>query len=243
MELRKELQTYLNKEYSDSKIETPHSIFGAVHIRFELGGDEMFKIIRNGLEIEYWNDRRRMTKVDKMNEEAHINKSVTQATYRATTVFNETFDDLEREIWVLIYEYENGLFNDSRDYLYTLFPKDIFYNKLEQVDTQMTSFDDSGKEYFDKTEAKVILGKIKVKKIKAEKILQGITNNEMGFEPAISQDVYFLDPVSNKGFYMYDDRGCYVWSNKASNIRKLYNDKNDWIVDYHRSQIDKYFNK
>jgi hypothetical protein len=59
--LKTELQKYLDKVYPTSKIGTPHSIFGDVHIRFELGGDEMFKIYRKGSEIEWWKDKRRMT--------------------------------------------------------------------------------------------------------------------------------------------------------------------------------------
>ena len=93
----------------------------------------------------------------------------------------------------------------------------------------------------DKTEARVIIGKLKVKEIQAEKIFNGIANNEMGLEPSISQDIIFLDPITNKGFHMYDDRGCYVWSDKPEKIKYLYEKRNNWIVDYHRNEIDKYF--
>ncbi len=105
----------------------------------------------------------------------------------------------------------------------------------------MISTDENGVDTFDKVEARVILGKVKVKDINAKKILNGIANNEMGFEPSICQDIYFLDPVTDRGFYMYDDRGCYVWSDKAEKIKYLYDKRNEWIVDYHRPEIDKYF--
>ncbi len=80
-----------------------------------------------------------------------------------------------------------------------------------------------------------------MKDIHAEKILNGIANNEMGLEPSICQDIYFLDPIADKGMYMYDDRGCYIWSYKAEKIKYLYDKRNEWIVDYHRPEIDKYF--
>lgn len=40
--LRQELQSYFDRVYPYSKIETEHTIGGKVHIRFELGG-EIFK--------------------------------------------------------------------------------------------------------------------------------------------------------------------------------------------------------
>lgn len=242
--MKNDLQAYLNSAYSDSKVETPHSIFGDVHIRFELGGDEMFRIFRNGVEYEYWKDRRRMTKLDKINKEIHEQKRIPQAVFRATTLFYETFNNPETEIWILIYEYSGGLFNNINDFLLNLFPSSIlktFYDKQEEVETQMFTEHDDGSVTCDKTEARVIIGKVKVKDIQAEKILTGIANDELGFSPTISQDVYFLDPTTDRGFYMYDDRGCYVWSNKAEKIRYLYDKRNDWIVNYHRPAIDKYF--
>ena len=242
--MRNELQKYLDRNYKKSKIETPHSIFGEVHIRFELGGDKPFEIIRNGVEIEWWKDKRRMTKSDKVNHENHTLNRVLQATKRATTIFNETFDNLETEIWVLIYEYENGIFNQPNDFLLNQFSENIktnFYNNLEQVETKMLTEQENGEFTCDKTEARILIGKVKVKDIKAETILNGIANNEMGLEPSISQDIYFLDPTTNNGFYMYDDRGCYVWADKPDKLINLYEKRNNWIVEYHRKEIDKYF--
>jgi hypothetical protein len=242
--MREELQKYLDKNYKKSRIESPQSIFGEVHIRFELGGDKPFKIIRNGVELEWWKDKRRMTKADKTNYKNHKLNRVLQATTRATTIFNETFDNLETEIWILIYEYENGLFNQPNDFLINQFPETIkasFYCKLEQVETQMLSEQQNGDFVFDKTSARITIGKLKVKDIKIETILNGIANNEMGYEPSISQDIYFLDSITNKGFYMYDDRGCYVWSDIAEKINPIYKTRNNWIVDYHRQEIDEYF--
>lgn len=242
--MKEELQKYLDKVYPGSKIGTPHSIFGNVHIRFELGGDERFTIFRDGVEIEWWKDRRRMTKFDKANQEKHIQNRVSQATSRATTIFHETFDNLETEIWVLIFEYSGGLFNRLSDYLLKQFPPTSvtsFYDKKELVETQMFSTKENGIDTFDSVEARVIFGKVKVKDIQAQKILNGIANNEMGLVPNICQEIYFLDPINDRGFYMYDDRGCYVWSDKAEKIKYLYDKRNEWIVDYHRPEIDKYF--
>ncbi len=242
--MRAALQAYLDSVFSGSKIETPHSLFGNVHIRFELGGDEMFKIIRDGVEFEWWKDKRRMTKLDKANLEAHNQKRVHQAPLRATTIFRETFDNVDREIWVLIYEYSGGIFNHLSDYLLQQFPASTlatFYDNTELVDTQMITKYEDGTYTFDKTEARVLVGKVKVNDIQAANIFHGIANNEVGAAPNICQDIYFFDPITDRGMYMYDDRGCYVWSDKADKIRHLYDKRNDWIVNYHRPEIDKYF--
>jgi hypothetical protein len=63
----------------------------------------------------------------------------------------------------------------------------------------------------------------------------------MGLDPGIDQKIIFFDQSTDKAFQMYDDRGCYVWSDKADKIRDIYLKRNSWIVDYHRSEIDKYF--
>ena len=242
--MRTELQKYLDRVYPTSKIGTPHSIFGDVHIRFELGGEEMFKVFRDGVEVEFWKDRRRMTKVDKLNQVKHYQNRVSQATLRATTIFYDTFDNLETEIWIIVYEYAGVLFNYPTDYWrkqISLSTLTTFYHKKEQIETQMISTDENGVDTFDKVEARVTLGKVKVKDIQPEKILNGIANKEMGYDPSICQDVYFLDPITDRAFYMYDDRGCYVWSDKAEKIKYLYDKHNNWIVDFHRPEIDKYF--
>ena len=64
----------------------------------------------------------------------------------------------------------------------------------------------------------------------------------MGFEPGIDQTIFFFDPLTDKSFQIYDDRGCFVCSDKADKIRDIYKKRYEWIVNYHRPEIDKYFN-
>lgn len=218
IQLRNELQTYLNVEFPDSKIESPDSIFGAVHIRFELGGEQL----ENG-----------------------TTERVIQATDRALTIFTETFNEPKHEIFILIYEYQGeNIFKASNDYLHKQFPIDQFekfYNQLEPVNTRYFTSDENGNDVLEKDEVRIIIGKLPVRDINVKNILNGIANTEMGFDPGIDQTIFFFDPSSDKAFQMYDDRGCYVWSDNADKIRDLYIKRNDWIVDYHRPEIDKYF--
>lgn len=215
--LRQELQSYFDKVYPGSQIITQHTLGGQVHIRFELG-----KGFPNG-----------------------STERVNQGTERATTLFTDTFKDPDNEIFVLIYEYQDSnIFEVDRQYLYKQFPRHLFngfYNQLEYVNSRMIITDENGNEVFEKYEARIIIGKLPVNDINVRNILNGIANTEMGFDSGIDQSVYFFDPLTNKAFHMYDDRGCYVWSNKADNIRDIYIARNNWIVDYHRPEIEKYF--
>jgi len=47
-----------------------------------------------------------------------------------------------------------------------------------------------------------------VKDIQYKNILKAIVNTEMGFEPALSQIVYFFSDVAQNAFVMFDDRSC-----------------------------------
>ena len=218
--LRQELQTYFDRVYPYSKIDTEHSLGGQVHIRFELGGKEL----KNGTK-----------------------ERVKQATERALTIFNETFDDPTHEIFILIYEYQGeNFFNASNDYLHKQFQTESFkkfYNQLETVNTRYFTTDENGNDVLEKDEVRIIIGKLPVMDIKEKNILNGIANTEMGFDPGIDQSIFFFDPWTDRAFQMYDDRGCYVWSDKADKIRDIYIKRNDWIVEYHRPEIEEYFKR
>jgi hypothetical protein len=216
--LRQELQSYFDRVYPNSKIETENTIGGQVHIRFELGG----KTFENGT-------------IERVN----------QATERAVKLFNDTFENPKNLIWILIYEYnEPNAFNAYNEYLYRQFSTEKFsefYNQLEQVNTRILTTDKDRNDVFEKTDVRIIIGKLRVEEINVVNILSGIANTEMGFDPAIEQTIYFFDPLTNKAFQMYDDRGCYVWSDNANKIRDIYINRNEWIVEYHRPEIDEYF--
>lgn len=215
--LRQELQSYFDRVYPYSKIDTEHTLGGQVHIRFELGGDK-----ENGT-IE----------------------RVAQSTERALLIFNDVFNNPENEIFVIIYEHKGaGLFNLSNSYLHNQFPMalfDEFYNKLEIMSIDYFEADESENDIFEKSEVRIMIGKLPVKDINAKNILNGIANTEMGFDPGVNQTIFFFDSLTDRAFQMYDDRGCYVWSDKADKIRNIYIKRNDWIVDYHRPEIEEYF--
>lgn len=215
--LRQELQTYFDRVFPCSKIDKEHTLGGQVYIRFELGGDK----------------------------ESGTIERVTQSAERALTIFNDTFNHTANEIFVLIYEYQGvNIFGAPNEYLNKQFPVDRFtkfYNQLEAIGQRYTTTDENSNKVLEQEEVRIIIGKLPVKDIDILNILTAIANTEMGFEPAINQRIFFYDILTDKGFQMYDDRGCFVWSDKADKIRDIYIKRNNWIADYHRPEIDEYF--
>ncbi|MCB2408145.1 DUF3885 domain-containing protein [Hymenobacter lucidus] len=217
--MKAELQQYLSATFGAGDISHDYALGGQVHIRFELGGE-----LPNGTQ-----------------------QRVEQASQRAATIFRETFTNSDAELWVLIYEYQDeSFYGATRDYLEQQFPAAVyarFYNQLEMVDTGNEAGEavDPDNAELAKDQIRLIIGKVRQKDIAVENILRGIANLEMGFKPALEERIFFIDPQTNRIFYMYDDRGCIVGSNAADTIRPLYQQHNEWIVDYHRPEIDKYF--
>jgi len=198
--LRQELQLYFDRVYPFSQVGNRHSLPGQINIRFELGDEQS-----NGT-------------IERVN----------QATARAVALFNETFDNPEGEIVVLIYEYsEPNSFTASNEYLHRQFPFKLFGEFYNEV--------------LERNEMRIIIGKLPAKDINIKNILNGIANTEIGFEPGIDQTIFFFDLLADKAFHMYDDRGCIIWSDTADKIRDIYIKRNQWIVDNYRPEIEKYF--
>jgi hypothetical protein len=163
---------------------------------------------------------------------------VNHSSNKSLILFEDAFGNPNDEVWVLVYDFNSNAFYGSKDFLYLNFPKKFeFFESF----TEDINCDENGEEFIEKQEIKIAIGKFTIKDINIKDILTAIANTEMGFEPSIDQRVYFFNTLTNRAFHMYDDRGCYIWSNAAQNIKDIYVKRNDWIVDYHRPEIDKYF--
>ncbi|WRP07211.1 DUF3885 domain-containing protein [Rossellomorea aquimaris] len=55
-------------------------------------------------------------------------------------------------------------------------------------------------------------------------------------------DIYFVNVTRKMIFHLYDDRGCDVIASDKEDLRSLYREFNDWILDYDRVQIDNMMN-
>ncbi len=195
-----------------------NSIYGDYSMRFDLGGN-----LTNGSK-----------------------ERVEQAKTRAFEIFKQSIT--ANEVLLVIEEYENEFYDPKgkfNKYLYEL----LDFQKLKKykgpfLQVYFEKVNDNEK--FENTlnepyYCDLHIGKFNLEEINTEKIIEGIVNLEMGFEPCIPQDVTFYAPASTVGFRVYDDRGCDVWSKNKENLKPIYINLNDWILDCNRDEIDKMF--
>lgn len=157
---------------------------------------------------------------------------VAQATKRASTLFQDCFQHSD-QLWMLIYDYENEIWIPSPPY------EDYLYQLLDlPMETEAITI---GEDELDQYSFHRKVLKIPLKKIPFEKILEAIANLEMGFEPFVSQRIFFIDPKTRHIFYIYDDRGCLIFSTGTQSIEHLYLDYNKWLVDFDREAIERRF--
>jgi len=196
-----------------------NSIHGKFNLRFELGGE----ILENGT-------------VERVN----------QAVSRATEIYKQAIGN--DELIVAIEDYETEYFDiekRNKEYLSELIPinkltkfKGPFGQTYYDIDELGNRIEQIAE---DELQCDLIIGKLSIDEDTINKIIRGRANLEMGFDPAIPQDIYYYS-ISNKiGFRIYDDRGCDVWSNDKEKLRPIYESLNEWILDYNRPEIDKYF--
>lgn len=63
----------------------------------------------------------------------------------------------------------------------------------------------------------------------------------MGKAPSIHYPIYFVNETKGTIYYVYDDRGCDLLGVDTEVIRWVYEEFNDWILDYDRPRIDEVF--
>lgn len=116
---------------------------------------------------------------------------IENATKKSVEIFEKVFTDNNEILTLVIYEFpEPNPFEASNSYLHS----------------QMNNF--SIIEKISKKEFNILILKTQLKNIQYKNILNAIVNTEMGFEPALSQIVYFLSDLSDNAFVMFDDRSC-----------------------------------
>ncbi|MEH6930498.1 DUF3885 domain-containing protein, partial [Priestia megaterium] len=63
----------------------------------------------------------------------------------------------------------------------------------------------------------------------------------MKSNPQSGYDIYFINLSKKMIFHLYDDRGCDILASNKESIRFLYEEYNNWILDYNREEIDLLF--
>ncbi|EAS18987.1 hypothetical protein BBFL7_00433 [Flavobacteria bacterium BBFL7] len=172
------------------------------------------------------------------NLENGTKQRVNQATIRASELFESHFTE-DSKIYIIIYDFSNKTFNNTSVYIHEI---------LNDNEIKGESYDEKlALRYFDyETEIEWVEGKLSIysgkrNKISHEKIFNGIANYEMGFEPYIHQLIYFFEKKTQKWFWMYDDRGCLMYSNETSELKDNFTKFDSWIVESQRNQMKEQF--
>ena len=221
----KNIQDYILSTFEDSDISPSKStISSKYHLRFELGDN-----LKNGTK-----------------------KRVNQSVLRAVTIFEEFFKP-DDEIWILIksYKHKNSAVKEfwrpTTGYLksqftgYELINKICFKETIEEFDEALNA-ETNLMELMDFTCTHIQnFFNLKVSDISYKNIIEGIANLEMGFNPSIGENIYFINPRNHVAFHMYDDRGCLLFSGNRETLKPTYNKFNQWLVDYHRPTFDEIF--
>ncbi len=210
------IKKYLNKNLPELNLS---SINGKYNIRFELGGGKL----ENGT-------------IERVN----------QAVNRATEIYKQAIG--HKEIIIAIEEYENDFFDaekKNKPFLSELIPLENITKIKGPFEQTYYDIDELGNKtehiFEDKLYCDLFLGNITLDLETISKLIRGRANLEMGFEPAIPQDIYYYSITNEIGFRIYDDRGCDIWSNDKEKLRPIYKSLNEWILDYNRPEIDEYF--
>ena len=172
-------------------------------------------------------------------------KRVKNVVERACEIFKQTMSD---EILLIIEEYQNEMFDksgDNKKYLYSLLNDSKlqkFKGPFEQIYFEIDTNGIREELVFeDNLECDLLVGKMSKSELNSEKIIEGIANLEMGFTPCIPQVVIFYCLTSTNALYIYDDRGCDVYSNNREKLKLIYENLNDWILDYDSEEFEEMF--
>ena len=218
-----ELERYLKSHFPLSDLRTNWPIHSEVFVRYELG-----EPYENGTD-----------------------ERISQVNRRSKDIIEGCFDP-RAPVLLLINDWENEdpMFgNTTPNYIYELLDAESFGRRNERRVRQLQDVENEGassQEQLDDEDPirfRQILVTCPFGRSGYRQILSGIANYEQGREPSIGQQVVFISMQKDIAFHMYDDRGCIVYSDSAEKIRHLYDDYNDWLVEYWREKINSIFTR
>jgi hypothetical protein len=161
---------------------------------------------------------------------------IIQATQRATRLFREMFSE-DDSLILIIKDFDSSgkeiCPSNPPGHLYTLIRG--FGDRRASV--EIVQVPDVSEDY----SYRQLLVPASVRELDCYKIFQGITHREQGRLPRINEAVYFVNTDRDIVFHMYDDRGCLLYADRPDKLQRLYRERSDWLVDYHRGHFGAVF--
>lgn len=207
---------FMNQKFPDLELEPPLFYNWDVGIRFELGLDCDWK--KSGENNTYLNN----------------------VYARAITLF-KTLHSPEDELFMVVDVHDSGnrkvFTHRLKVFSRYIKEKHVLY-KLQQVTIPYAFPEDAEEEKY-KTYRFIL--KCQTSDIKYISLLKAICNKDMGIKPSIYHDVFFINATKETIFRVYDDRGCDLIATSPAKIKGIYEQYNEWILDYDRDMIDQVF--
>ncbi|WP_342433517.1 DUF3885 domain-containing protein [Neobacillus sp. FSL H8-0543] len=213
----KDLNAFLHEDFEGLVLEPPLFYSWTISIRFEIAPPM----------IPYYE------------------KEYLQQTFdRAIALFKKVFDDNDEMLLVA------DVKTTCRDLFLQRRPLNVYLKYIKDKESryklQYHRFDDPDEE--EMTTHRFVLPCAK-NEIRYVQLLKAICYEDFAHpstilknNPQSGYQVYFINVTQKLIYHLYDDRGCDVIAAEKETIRFLYEDCNEWILDYDRDRIERLFN-
>lgn len=210
------LDDLLQGDFAGIELKSPLFYNAPVGIRFEAGGDIIVPENR-----------------------------IQQVKLRATTLFNAVNQDNDDIYFVL--------FVDSwDDHPISSFESDVlkvFETFINGVDVKRVFKKEQNYRYQDTDEDDDTVTiryctKLKARNLNIDDLILAVTNRTIGNEvSSIVGDIFLVNETRSVIFYLYDDRGLDIVAKNKETLNSIYEQYNDWILDFDRERINEIFAK
>lgn len=190
--------------------------------------------------------------ISNLQIEHESKENMNQMEERSCGIFDRVFHEDDEILFVTdvtCSEYDN-LLNKKPMKVYQKYVKDkSVRQKLQYHFSIYTEYEDIFEEYQKWATHHFSLA-CKKEDIRYKQLFRAITYDEFSHPSRIlngfpshrySVNVYFINVSKRIIYHLYNDLGCDVIASNKEDLRPLYYELNDWILDYDREKIDKIF--
>lgn len=221
--MTKTLDQFMHKHFINLPLKTPLFYSWKYGIRFEIGIP--------------W-----MEHNDKIN--------LQQIRKRSIGIFDYVFNKTDEILLI------TDIHCEEKDTFLQKVPTNVYrkYIKSKEVRKKLTHTrlpslirDEDDEDYNDMVTHRFVLS-CKKENIRYRQLLTAISYKDFSHPTRILKrnyssgyDIYFVNVSKKLVYHLYDDRGCDVIASNIEDLRQLYVECNNWILDYDREQIDLLF--
>lgn len=177
-------------------------------------------------------------------------KNLTQIEERSTTIFKQVFQDSDELLLIMdIHCEKEDTFLQKRPIkVYQKYVKSTaLLAKLQHTILPSQTWHEEDEGYEAMVTHRFVLP-CQTKDIHYRQLLAAISHEDFPHPTRILKnlcrpgyDIFLVNKTRTMVYHLYDDRGCDVIASRKEDLRQLYKDCIEWILDYDREQIDLLF--